>query len=60
MHRKDPELWAHVLEETNPSRRQLIDQVRHRNVHTGTHLHFALYSAPVTGVIIMSRTSSDA
>ncbi|XP_042817740.1 clathrin heavy chain 2 isoform X5 [Panthera tigris] len=25
--RKDPELWAHVLEETNPSRRQLIDQV---------------------------------
>ncbi|XP_011948812.1 PREDICTED: clathrin heavy chain 2 isoform X7 [Cercocebus atys] len=27
VHRKDPELWAHVLEETNPSRRQLIDQV---------------------------------
>uniref|UniRef100_H2QL83 Clathrin heavy chain n=1 Tax=Pan troglodytes TaxID=9598 RepID=H2QL83_PANTR len=26
--RKDPELWAHVLEENNPSRRQLIDQVR--------------------------------
>uniref|UniRef100_A0A452TKQ8 Clathrin heavy chain n=1 Tax=Ursus maritimus TaxID=29073 RepID=A0A452TKQ8_URSMA len=25
--RKDPELWAHVLEETNPARRQLIDQV---------------------------------
>ncbi|XP_054097671.2 clathrin heavy chain 2 isoform X9 [Callithrix jacchus] len=25
--RKDPELWAHILEETNPSRRQLIDQV---------------------------------
>ncbi|XP_006150487.1 clathrin heavy chain 2 [Tupaia chinensis] len=25
--RKDPELWAHVLEETNPCRRQLIDQV---------------------------------
>ncbi|XP_040859504.1 clathrin heavy chain 2 [Ochotona curzoniae] len=25
--RKDPELWGHVLEETNPSRRQLIDQV---------------------------------
>ncbi|XP_063560851.1 clathrin heavy chain 2 isoform X5 [Gorilla gorilla gorilla] len=25
--RKDPELWAYVLEETNPSRRQLIDQV---------------------------------
>ncbi|XP_019062556.1 clathrin heavy chain 2 isoform X2 [Fukomys damarensis] len=25
--RKDPELWARVLEETNPSRRQLIDQV---------------------------------
>ncbi|ELW64722.1 Clathrin heavy chain 2 [Tupaia chinensis] len=24
--RKDPELWAHVLEETNPCRRQLIDQ----------------------------------
>uniref|UniRef100_A0A2K6FRV2 Clathrin heavy chain n=1 Tax=Propithecus coquereli TaxID=379532 RepID=A0A2K6FRV2_PROCO len=30
VHRKDPELWAHVLEETNPSRRQLIDQVRLR------------------------------
>lgn len=29
--RKDPELWAHVLEETNPSRRQLIDQVRNGN-----------------------------
>lgn len=28
--RKDPELWALVLEESNPSRRQLIDQVRHR------------------------------
>ncbi|XP_045391143.1 clathrin heavy chain 2 isoform X2 [Lemur catta] len=27
VHRKDPELWAHVLEESNPSRRQLIDQV---------------------------------
>ncbi|XP_074247180.1 clathrin heavy chain 2 isoform X8 [Saimiri boliviensis] len=27
VHRKNPELWAHVLEETNPSRRQLIDQV---------------------------------
>ncbi|XP_058137793.1 clathrin heavy chain 2 isoform X4 [Dasypus novemcinctus] len=27
VHRKDPELWAHVLEETNPSRRPLIDQV---------------------------------
>ncbi|XP_075389517.1 clathrin heavy chain 2 isoform X1 [Tenrec ecaudatus] len=25
--RKDPELWAHVLEETNPYRRQLVDQV---------------------------------
>uniref|UniRef100_A0A286XQZ2 Clathrin heavy chain n=1 Tax=Cavia porcellus TaxID=10141 RepID=A0A286XQZ2_CAVPO len=25
--RKDPELWALVLEESNPSRRQLIDQV---------------------------------
>ncbi|XP_039724292.1 clathrin heavy chain 2 isoform X3 [Pteropus medius] len=25
--RKDPELWAHVLDETSPSRRQLIDQV---------------------------------
>ncbi|XP_060051255.1 clathrin heavy chain 2 isoform X3 [Erinaceus europaeus] len=25
--RKDPGLWAYVLEETNPSRRQLIDQV---------------------------------
>lgn len=28
VHRKDPELWAHVLEETNPCRRQLIDQGR--------------------------------
>ncbi|KAM5263324.1 clathrin heavy chain 2 [Ctenodactylus gundi] len=27
VHRKDPELWARVLEESNPSRRQLIDQV---------------------------------
>ncbi|EHB14914.1 Clathrin heavy chain 2 [Heterocephalus glaber] len=27
VHRKDPELWACVLEEINPSRRQLIDQV---------------------------------
>lgn len=26
--RKDPELWANVLEENNPFRRQLIDQVR--------------------------------
>ncbi len=26
--RKDPELWANVLEENNPYRRQLIDQVR--------------------------------
>lgn len=25
--RKDPELWATVLEENNPFRRQLIDQV---------------------------------
>lgn len=25
--RRDPELWAHVLQESNPSRRQLIDQV---------------------------------
>lgn len=25
--RKDPELWANVLEENNPYRRQLIDQV---------------------------------
>lgn len=25
--RKDPELWACVLEETNPSRRQRIDQL---------------------------------
>uniref|UniRef100_H0WIF6 Clathrin heavy chain n=1 Tax=Otolemur garnettii TaxID=30611 RepID=H0WIF6_OTOGA len=27
VHRKDPILWARVLEETDPSRRQLIDQV---------------------------------
>ncbi|XP_054546712.1 clathrin heavy chain 2 isoform X2 [Talpa occidentalis] len=27
VHRKDPELWAYVLEETSPFRRQLIDQV---------------------------------
>jgi len=26
--RKDAELWANVLEENNPFRRQLIDQVR--------------------------------
>ncbi|XP_012589734.1 PREDICTED: clathrin heavy chain 2 [Condylura cristata] len=27
VHRKDPELWAYVLEENSPFRRQLIDQV---------------------------------
>lgn len=26
--RRDPELWAEVLQETNQYRRQLIDQVR--------------------------------
>lgn len=26
--RKDPELWANVLEENSPFRRQLIDQVQ--------------------------------
>ena len=33
--RKDPELWANVLEEDNPFRRQLIDQVR---LHPAPHL----------------------
>lgn len=27
VHRRDPELWAEVLQESNPYRRQLIDQV---------------------------------
>uniref|UniRef100_A0A3Q2HY86 Clathrin heavy chain like 1 n=1 Tax=Equus caballus TaxID=9796 RepID=A0A3Q2HY86_HORSE len=27
VHRKDPELWAQDLEETSPSRRQLVDQL---------------------------------
>lgn len=44
VHRKDPELWAHVLEESNPSRRHLIDQVRHRK-EMYTCLNFAHYSS---------------
>lgn len=32
MRRKDPELWANVLEENNPYRRPLIDQVTHPTV----------------------------
>lgn len=44
VHRKDPELWAHVLEETNPCRRQLIDQVGHGS-RAGCVCAFPLYSS---------------
>lgn len=63
VHRKDPELWAHVLEETNPSRRQLIDQVRNGNKSVcmracvlPSHHHVA----KVSSWNVISETSSDA
>ncbi len=33
--RRDPQLWAHVLNENNMFRRSLIDQVN--------HIHFSYY-----------------
>lgn len=61
--RKDPELWAHVLEETNPSRRQLIDQVRNRNGSVCMHacvLTSHHHVAKVSCCNVVSETSSDA